>query len=301
MHGKLQFLEKLCTVRFMTRQERALRPPLPHPETHAFFPQTEVNNDLREHIIKRVGEKNLVWAMQYGSQVGGDAGKRSMHDVMVIVEDIEEFHKLNMLLRPFDYGLPHSVKWHTLLNRFGFNFYHSHFKDGADDLSLKLAVISKGDFIRGCSGALSDGEKRKRGAFGMYVAGRVQKAALAPLAKRDADAPMIEAAINTARVDGVWYALGFLNKKFTYNDLVRAYVSLSYWADVRVEKRGKIETLIKNNEKDYKEMLEPIIQGFIKQRLIKIEQEGFGWYERIHSLSAIETQLRLLNLKKIAF
>lgn len=285
----------------MIRQERASRPPLPMLETHAFFPQIEANRALRDHIIEKVGEENLVWAMQYGSQVGGDAGKRSMYDVMVVVDDIRAFHERNMTLRPFDYGLPHSVKWHTLLNRFGFNFYHSHYVDGNEDRSLKLAVISKDNFIRGCSGTLAEGEKDKRGAFGMYVAGRVQKAALAPLAKRDADAPMIEAAINIARADGVWYALGFLNKKFTYNDLVRTYVSLSYRADVRVEKRRKIETLIKNNEKDYREMLEPIIQGFIEQNLIKIEQEGFGWYEKNHSLSTVETQLRLLNLKKISF
>lgn len=294
-------VEKWCKLRLMTSQERVLRPPLPRPETRAFFPQIEANKPLREHIIKRVGEENLVWAMQYGSQVGGDAGKRSMYDVMVVVDDIRAFHERNMTLRPFDYGLPHSVKWHTLLNRFGFNFYHSHYIDGNEDRSLKLAVISKDNFIRGCSGTLSEGEKNRSGAFGMYVAGRIQKAALSPLFKREQDSAVIEAAINTARIDGVWYALGFLNKKFTYDELLKTYVSLSYRADVRIEKRKKIETLINNNKADYKEMLEPIIQGFIDQKLIKIEEEGFGWYEKVHSLSVTETQLRLLKLKRIAF
>lgn len=289
-------------MRLMVCPERPIRPSLPKPDGPVFFPQTKINSYLREHIIKRAGKENLVWAIGYGSQVGGDAGKRSMYDVMIIVDDVEKFHKRNLLLRPYDYGLPHSVKWHALFNKFGFNFYHSHFMDGDVDRPLKLAVISMDNFIGGCNGTLFEGEKERNGAFGMYVAGRVQKAALSPLYRREDDSSAaIESAINTARIDGIWYALGFLNNKFTYDEFVNAYVSLSYWADVRVEKRGKVKTLIRNNEKDYKEMLEPIVQAFITNGLIKVEKEGFGWYEKNYSLSAAETQLRLLHLKKIAF
>ncbi len=286
----------------MHRKERAPQPSLPHPENHAYFPQGEINQVLQREVVKRAGKDNLVWAIGYGSQVSGDAGKRSMYDVMIVVEDIEKFHARNLLLRPFDYGQPHVTKWHALLNKFGFNFYHTHFMNvDKNKSSLKLAVISKKDFIRGCRGTVDKKEAFEKGAFGMYVAGRVQKVALSPLYKSEKDAAVMEAAINTARIDGVWYALGFLNNKFTYDELVKAYVSLSYWADVRVEKRGKIETLIKNNEADYRKMLEPIIEAFIKNKLIKVEEEGFGWYEKVHSLSASDTYLRLLNLKKIAF
>lgn len=285
----------------MHRQERVSQPSLPQPENHAYFPQGEINQALQKEVLKRAGKDNLVWAIGYGSQVSGDAGKRSMYDVMLVVEDVEKFHARNLLLRPFDYGQPHIAKWHALLNKFGFNFYHSHFKNIDNSTSrLKLAVISKKDFIRGCSGTVDRKEASEKGAFGMYVAGRVQKAALSPY-KNEKDATVMEAAINTARIDGVWYALGFLNNKFTYDELVKAYVSLSYWADVRVEKSRKIETLIKNSEADYRKMLEPIIEAFIKNKLIKVEEEGFGWYEKVHYLSVSDTYLRLLNLKKIAF
>jgi len=281
----------------MTRQEGASRQSLPPPEDHAFFPQTEINQILRKHIIKRVGKKNLVWAMGYGSQVGGDAGKRSMHDVIVVVDDVKKFHNLGLLIHPYDYAQPHVAVWHAFLNKFGFNFYHSHFKDESGDHPLKLAVISKEDFIKGCSGTLEG----QNGAFGMYVAGRIQKAALSPLYKREEDASDIETAINTARIQGAWFALGFLKDTFTYSGFLKTYVSLSYWADVRIEKSGKIETLIKNNQLDYYNMLQPILQSFIDHELITVVKEGFGWYKKARSLSTAETYSRLLKLKTINF
>lgn len=280
----------------MTSQERALRPPLPLLERPAYFPKSEINLALRDEVLRRVGRKNLVWAMGYGSQVSGDAGSRSMYDVMVVVDDIKEFHKLGILFHPFDYAQPHLAEWHAFLNRWGFNFYHSEFKMAGEKHKLKLAVISKENFIRGCSGALGD----QGGAFGMYVAGRIQKAALSPLYKREEEALTIETAINTARVHGVWYALGFLKDRFTYSELLKTYVSLSYWADVRVEKSGKIETLIKNNQLDYYDMLQPILQSFIDQEIITVVKDGFGWYKKAYSLSTAETYSRLLKLKTIS-
>ena len=282
----------------MGREIALQRPSLPILESPAYFPQGEINLSLCDEVLRRVGKKNLVWAMGYGSQVSGDAGKRSMYDVMVVVDDITEFHKRGILFHPFDYAQPHLTEWHAFLNRWGFNFYHSEFKMADKKHKLKLAVISKEDFIRGCSGALGD----QGGAFGMYVAGRVQKAALSPLYKRtEEDATIIETAINTARVHGVWYALGFLKDRFTYSELLKTYVSLSYWADVRVEKSGKIETLIKNNQLDYYNMLQPILQSFIDQKLITVVKEGFGWYKKAHSLSTTETYARLLKLITISF
>ncbi len=290
----------------MTREGVLQRPPLPIPSKTAYFPaKNGINADLQREVLYRAGTKNLVCALEYGSHVTGDAGKNSMHDIIIIVDDVKQFHIDGLRLHGADYAQPHLAQWHAFLNHYGLNYYHTEIR-GQDDqiFSAKLVVISKDDFIRGCSGTLVEGEKdpNRRGAFGMYVAGRVQKAAFFPYHnKGEEEKALIEAAINTARIDGAWYALGFLNKKFTYDELLKTYVSLSYWADVRVEKRGKIETLIKNHEKDYREMLEPIIQGFINQGLIKIEEEGFGWYEKTYSPSVIETQLRLLNLKKIAF
>lgn len=290
----------------MTREGPPRRPPLPIPTKTAYFPtEGGINVDLQREVLYRAGTKNLVCALEYGSHVTGDAGKNSMHDIIIIVDDVKQFHIDGLRLHGADYAQPHLAQWHAFLNHYGLNYYHTEIR-GQDDqiFSAKLVVISKDDFIRGCSGTLVEGEKdpNRRGTFGMYVAGRLQKAAFFPYHnKGEKEKALIEAAINTARIDGVWYALGFLKDRFTYSELLKTYVSLSYWADVRVEKSGKIETLIKNNQLDYYDMLQPILQSFIDQEIITVVKEGFGWYKKAYSLSTAETYARLLKLKTISF
>lgn len=150
---------------------------LPHPVDHAFFPNREPNIALSNEVLYRAGEKNLVYALGYGSHVTGDVSPTSMRDVMIVVEDVKQFHTDNLLLHKADYGKPRVAQWHALLNTLGFNFYHTHFR-GEDDqiLSAKFAVISQEDFIKGCSGTFVHKDDDRQGAFGLYVAGRVQKA-----------------------------------------------------------------------------------------------------------------------------
>lgn len=236
--------------------------------------------------------------MEYGSQVTGDASPTSMHDVIIIVQDTEKFHKDGLSLAGADYAQPHVAKWHAFLNQFGFNFYHTHVRDGEQIIPVKYAVISEKNFIRGCNGTLSGKETPDEGAFGLYVAGRMQKAALSPLYARVDDKAFIESAINTARIDGIWFALGFLDKHFTYEDLLKTYVSLSYMADVRIEKKNKVEILIERSQENYAKMLSPIIDAFITNGLIR---RSDGGYEKINSLSKKETYRRLAKLKLIAF
>jgi len=51
-------------------------------------------------------------------------------------------------------------------------------------------------------------EKEGKGAFGLYVAGRMQKAALRPLFKGSKEQQEeVERGINTARIDGVWFCV----------------------------------------------------------------------------------------------
>jgi hypothetical protein len=284
----------------MNRHESLKPYNLPKPLTESFFPKTNQDILLTNEILRRTGEKNLVYALEYGSYVTGDASPTSIHDVMIIVGDVKKFHHDNLLLQKADYGNPKTAGWHTFLNKFGFNFYQTKFR-GENDLVVpaKFAVISKENFIKGCNGTFSDKDDERQGAFGLYVAGRIQKAALLPLYKRkDASTAEIESGINMARIDGVWFALGLLENKFSYEDLLHAYVSLSYKADVRVEKKGKVNELIKRSGKNYAEMLNPIIINFIENGLIK--RNGHV-YEKIESLSQEQIKKRLGELKLINF
>ena len=274
---------------------------LPHPDNRAYFPNKIPEVILTNEILQRAGKDNLIYALEYGSQVGGDASRNSMHDIIVIVQDVKKFHRENLKLHKGDYAQPHLASFHSFLNQFGFNFYLTHARgENGQVVPLKMAVISREDFIKGCNNVLPEKDAERKKAFGLYIAGRVQKAALVPLYKleNDESSAAIESAINTARIDGVWLALGLLKKQFSFDELLQMYVSLSYKADVRVEKPDKVKMLIENNRSDYEEMMEPIIQGFIENGLIKQNGELF---EKITSLSEKEVNKRLIEFKIITF
>ena len=273
---------------------------IPKPSNEAYFPPSERNAFLTKEVLRRAGSKNLVYALEYGSYVTGDASPTSIHDVMIVVDDALQFHKDNLILQQADYGSPQNARWHTYLNTFGYNFYMTQYRGENEEINkAKIAVISQDNFIKGCSGTFKHPQGEREGAFGLYVAGRIQKAALSPLYKReDLSTAAIECAINTARIDGVWFALGFLEKNFSYEELLHAYVSLSYKADVRVEKKGKVDTLIAQSGNNYRLMLQPIIDEFKQSGLIKQTKEG---YEKIESLTQDEVKKRLGELKYINF
>lgn len=266
---------------------------LPKPALEAYFPPYGKNEILAKEIIRRAGETNLVYALEYGSHVTGDPSSTSMRDAMIVVENAKEFHQSNMSLSPTDYGRPRNPIWHAFLNRFGFNFYYMPLTDGS---RAKYAVISKENFIRGCNGTLEDKERTGQGAFGLYVAGRVQKVALRPLYK-DSFKNMveIEEAINTARIDGVWLALGLLKDSFSIESLIVHYAALSYLGDLRVERRGKLMSLVHKNKDYYKRMLGPIINQFVEFGILG--QISEGQFRKIESMSADEVQKRLVQIR----
>lgn len=270
---------------------------LPIPKDRAYFPDiTFKNRYLQQEVLRRT-EDNLVYAIQYGSFMTGDATPTSMIDIILIVENTKKFHEKNQSIAANDYGWPRSPSWHDWLNQFGFNFYHSQFQTENGPMKTKYAVISRENFIKGCNGSLPENERKKTGAFGLYVAGRVQKAALKPFLKTDNERKIteIEKAINSARIDGVWLALGLLPKEFSFNDLLKTYVSLSYMADLRVEKAGKIQTMMEKNYEDYLAMLKPILEEFVKSGLIKSSEEE-KW-TKLDSPSKSNVQKRLLLIK----
>ena|SRR6266700_7382229 len=208
-----------------------------------------------------------------------------------------------MALHQTDYGSPRSVEWHNFLNRFGFNFYQSSIPTEEGDLRIKYGVISAANFIKGCNGTLEEKEETGAGKFGLYVAGRMQKVALRSLHDRNDEQNKqladIEAGINTARIDGVWLAMGLQDKRFTFDQLLTDYVSLSYRADIRPERTDKIPTLIEMGKADYQRMLDPIIQDFRDQNLITQYEDG--GFEKMHSLSKEQVERRLKKIKQRTF
>lgn len=270
---------------------------LPIPSDVAYFPQAKSKSEhLQQEVLKRTGD-NLVYAIQYGSSIAGDATSTSMIDMIIIVENTKEFHERNKSVAAKDYGIPRSTAFHDWLNRFGFNFYHSAFQTENGPTKTKYAVISRDNFVKGCHGSLLENEKEKIGAFGFYVAGRMQKAALKPLlmTKNEQKVTEIEQAINSARIDGVWLTLGLVPKEFTLNDLLKKYVSLSYLADIRIEKPGKIQTMLNKNYQDYLNMILPILSDFVRIGLIKPAENG-NW-TKIESPSEAEVKKRLISIK----
>lgn len=266
----------------------------------AFFPSTEMKVALATEILTRAGEGNVDYVIGYGSQVTGDASPTSMIDVMVVVRNLKKYHQANLITHKRDYGTPRVAAWHAFLNTFGFSFYHSSFQgDDGRIRPLKLAIISTRNFIKGCNGTFKHGVGEREGAFGLFVAGRIQKVALSPLYKTEEEtASTIESAMNMARIDGVWFAMGLLQQQFSYEELVHMYVSLSYKADIRIEKKGKIETLIESNKADYVSMLEPILNAFIASGLLKKNGDLFV---KIISLPEKELLQRMRELKRMAF
>lgn len=287
-----------------------VRPTLPSPKKEAYY--FSQNSKLKESFINantaivrevkaRAGTANLVSLFRYGSQVTGDASATSRHDLIIVVDDIRKFHEINLTVSPKDYGHPRSSALHSVVNRRGLNFYRSSFtaSDGSD-IPVKYAVISKDDFIKGCSETLSQQKQNKIYDFGWYVAGRMQKVAIYPLYQNPKFAETIGQAINTARVDGVWLALGLVgnnqNHKFTFDELVHEYVSLSYKTDLRVEKKDKVDILIKSSKDAYREMLDPIINDYIASGLIsRVDEASF---KKIESLSINEVTSRLKRLRR---
>lgn len=118
--------------------------------------------------------------------------------------------------------------------------------------------------------------------------------------KNPNDKHAIDLAINQARIDGVWLSLGLLSDKFTFDDLARTYVGLSYMADVRVEKKGKSQSLLENNKREYEEMLTPILEEFVRTGILGVSPDGSD-YQKYISPSWQEVDNWLRECRKTAF
>lgn len=215
-----------------------------------------------DQIAIDIGGKQLAAAYAYGSSFNGES-TNGMLDLMLIVKDPRLFHEENRFWRPDDYThLIGGVRVQTWLNRFSPNFYHREDTlDNDQDRSLKYGVIP---LHRLLYDRWSD---CLRGNF--YVAGRVQKARIIPLFMNPKYKAQIDSTINSARVEGVWLALGLVSPKFSWEDLVINYINLSYAADIRAEKANKDRIILEQSPGDYQAMFEDLLVSFIDHDIIE--------------------------------
>jgi hypothetical protein len=248
----------------------------------------------------KVGEENLVAAIEYGSHVTGDATATSIRDFILIAKDTEMFHKRNIVLCPEDYPRPRSATVQTLFNR-GPSYYRTEIPqfDG-ESAKAKYAVISLDNFIKGCHGTLAKKDREEPGGFGLSIAGRMQKVALNPihLPEDDGTRMRLEESIHHARVDGAKLALGSLGENFSLDEMLKSYVSLSYRADVRPEKKGKAHILLEHSREEYADMMNPILADFCDVGILKEGEEG---WEKLSAISEKDYGKRMRRLKLQTF
>ncbi|HEX8965923.1 MAG TPA: hypothetical protein VF820_05825 [Patescibacteria group bacterium] len=252
---------------------------------------------LANEAIRRAGD-NLVCAIEYGSHVTGDAKPSSSYDLILVVEDTLQFYRDNIPQHGHDFGRPRSARFHDALNQLGFNFYQTTIpQEDGEPIHVKYAVISRANFVKGCNGALAEREQSGEGGFGLYVAGRMQKVAIRPIAQNDERMGEIHAAIHQARVDGVKLALGLQQAQFSVTDLVGAYVSLSYLADLRVERPDKIQTLIDRSRQQYEELLTEILAEYEARG--EVRRLDDGRWEKLQGIPTSEdVMLRLRRIRR---
>lgn len=240
-----------------------LKEVLPGPYTfQTYYCQRPVPKGL-EGALRELSGDTISMALGYGSVFSRAASPDSVPDVLLLSPDAMDFHWAKK--RPSVFPILQFA-----LNRLGPNYYQEKIELDSGMQRVKYGVIGEQEFIAHAQGGRYDSELAGRGRGKLYTAGRIQKAILVPIIKPEDSRQrhMIDRAINQARIDGVWLSLGLLPEKFTFDDLARTYVSLSYRADVRVEKKDKVDTLLRNNWVEYQSMLLPILSEFISSGIL---------------------------------
>lgn len=255
----------------------------PRPDkVQTYYPSTEVvlkrypglDNVLREEF----GEEQFVAVFGYGSSFNGES-TTSLVDFILIVDNPFEFHRQNRNRKPGDYdpitGYPGLQTW---LNRFSPNYYQSQISIDGQLKNIKYGVLGFDDFLIQARSGLRGSE----GVAHLYTAGRLHKVGIYPLLMADdvERRAEIDLAINQARIDGVWLALGLLPDYFDYDSFIHTYVGLSYTADVRAEKGNKVDLLIQQSQEDYAQMTGDLLRLFVDCDVLEGSIEG-GFRKKI--------------------
>jgi len=281
------------SVETITMAEARQRQPRPdsiatyHPSIE---PGLQTYPGLRESF-RELGGNRLVAAFGYGSSFNGESSE-SMIDVIILVDDSAAFHRENRTRRPEDYvsGFVGGWRVQTALNRQSANYYHTELLIGDELKGAKYGVIGYEDFLAQAGAGL----RGTGNPAHLYTSGRLHKAAIYPFIKAEPEKQeKIDTAINQARIDGIWLALGQLPEQFDLSTMLHTYVSVSYAADLRMEKPNKIDLLISQSENDYGTMMKDLLGAFKDQNII--EEIDENQFRKVVSLTSRDVNLWLME------
>ena len=175
----------------------------------------------------------------YGSRVFGQARAASSYDFWLIVRDPAAFHRGNAEFYRTRLNIRSTPEEQTALNETGPLFYSLE----EAGLDIKLAVLGEATLLRLCRDEW------------WTVKGRLQKPLLILRST-----PTVDAAILSARRDGLACALNLVPREFTLEELLREVVGLSYRAEVRPEhKRAKIRSILKAGREELEKIYAPLL------------------------------------------
>lgn len=246
-------------IEILSRKSPKLRIVKPDRFRTFYSPKPEISG--LEEGIRRIGGGHIELALGYGSFFSGVASGDSIPDVLLSVRNPWRFYQFIASERDVKLGTIRDPGFHALWNTHKVNFYLGEVNLDGSKQDIKIGVIGHSEMLKHARGGMP-GNKDGKGK--LYLAGRLHKAVLAPILNETTPSAQqeIDLAINQARIDGVWLALGLLPRYFEFKDLTKTYVNLSYAADRRVEKANKAQSLLDNNEEYYRQMLYPILNAF---------------------------------------
>ncbi|OGE62734.1 hypothetical protein A2964_01135 [Candidatus Daviesbacteria bacterium RIFCSPLOWO2_01_FULL_40_27] len=247
-----------------------------------YYPPKIINLPL-ERAIRRIGGSSIERAHAYGSYVSGDAVKDSLMDILLIVRNPWLFYEEAAACRDIKLGTTNNPGFHALWSYKKGSYYLATLDLDGSRQKAKIAVISHDELLKHARGGRPDPE----GKGMLYQAGRLHKVAL-PIIFDDTtpeERSEIDRAVNRARIDGMWLALGSASRYFDFDQLAGIYVNLSYAADKRVEKANKSQTLLVRSYDDYWQMFDPMLRCFEGAGIIRPLTGEPGIYEKRMSLT----------------
>lgn len=234
--------------------------------------------EISDHYIKN--NPSILCTIAYGSKLYGKPTKDSHFDFWFIIEKYRKFHiRRKKEYRDYKYSLLRRPTTHIALNKINPNFY----QDSFENKEVKYGVITLNGFIKGCS----------KKCYKTYIKGRFHKPVKIIYSKDEVTKDTIEEAILNVRTDGLKQALNLSGKAFTFDDLLKNVISLSYIADIRPESPDKIVDILKSSKNELEKIYSPILN---KENLTK--KNDFYINENWRWGSMMKT---LIYLKRNAF
>uniref|UniRef100_A0A0K0G0K8 Phosphatidate cytidylyltransferase, mitochondrial n=1 Tax=Strongyloides venezuelensis TaxID=75913 RepID=A0A0K0G0K8_STRVS len=220
-------------------------------------------------LIKCIPLDTADYVCAYGSGALSQAGENineKMVDFIVVTNDPLNFHKNNMNQNPNHYFFLHRFWPHRIAKiqtSFGARVYYiSNVK--SNGRMIKYGVISTYDALQD----LLDWRW-------LYISGRLQK----PVLNVIAPTKELAEAIENNRISALHFALLKLGDTFTYEDLFKQIVSISYNGDFRQkfgEDRNKIDKIVRGGYDRFVNIYKPLLLKDNRVTILssKIEQDN---------------------------